>query len=70
MAENTHFENSEDEFSRKLMGTISNGFVAPCIALGCQLGLFDKMAEFTEPKTAQEIADSLAYKERFVQNYK
>ena len=59
-------QESEELFSKRLMKTVMGGFVTPLIALGSQLGLFDKMADFTEPKSAQEIADSLGYKERFV----
>ena len=61
-------EETAEEFSKRLMGTISGGFVTPSIALGYELGLFDKMAEFTESKSSQEIADSLEYKERLVLN--
>ena len=52
------------EFSRRILATVKSGYVLPVLALGSQLGLFDKMAEFKEPKTSQEIADCLHYKER------
>ena len=51
-------------FEDKLRQVVSMGSMLPCIAIGSKLGLFDKMAEFTEPKTSQQIADSMEYKER------
>ena len=55
---------NKEAFEQRIRNTVSSGFLLPCIALGSKLGLFDKMAEFTEPKTSQEIADAMNYKER------
>jgi hypothetical protein len=55
---------SKEDFGKKMHDIVKYSYIGPCIGIGCQLGLFDKMAEFTEACTAQEIADALNYKER------
>ena len=53
------FSNYQVMFER-----MRGGMIALCAYQGCQLGLFKQLAQFSEPKTSQEIADSLNMKER------
>ena len=55
---------SSEAFEQRIMDTATSGFLVPCIALGSKLGLFEKMAEFTEAKTSLDIAKVMDYKER------
>ena len=55
-----------ESFEKRIFETINQGALLPCIAVGYRLGLYEKMAEFTEPKTSQQIADSMDFKERSV----
>ena len=57
---------SQAAFEQRIRQTVNLGALLPCIAIGYRLKLFEKMAEFTIPKTSQEIADSMDYKERLV----
>ncbi len=39
--------------------------ISVCVYQGYKLGIFTKLAEFSQPKTSEEIADALQMKERF-----
>ena len=60
---------STESFEQRIRQTVSNGFIVPCIAIGSKLGLFEKMAELTEPVTSQQLADAMNHKERWVVKY-
>ena len=64
MADSTSPGETSESFQQQVFGMVSDGFATLGIAIGSQLGLFDVMVGFTEPKTSQEIADAAGYKER------
>ena len=57
---------SRSAFEDRIGDIIKTGSIIPCLAIGSKLGLFEKMAEFREPKTSQQIADATDCKERYV----
>ena len=57
-------EETARDFQERMYETVQKGFTTMAIAYGSRLGLFDIMAKFTTPKTSQEIADEVGYKER------
>ena len=48
----------------RLADTLGNGFAALAIAVGVDLGLFEKMAKYDSPQTSTQIAADTGCKER------
>ncbi|XP_071844835.1 S-adenosylmethionine-dependent methyltransferase Rv2258c-like [Apostichopus japonicus] len=57
------------DFGPQIEEIIQHGFASVMIAMGYDLGLFDVMAELSEPKSSEEIAAAAGMKERYVREW-
>ncbi|XP_033123835.1 uncharacterized protein LOC117122394 [Anneissia japonica] len=56
-------------FGFRMGQTVNSGFLLISIAMGRETGLFDALANFTEPKTSTEIAEVTGLKERYIREW-
>ncbi|XP_071946839.1 S-adenosylmethionine-dependent methyltransferase Rv2258c-like [Antedon mediterranea] len=56
-------------FGFRMGQTVNSGFLLLSIAMGRETGLFDALANFTEPKTSKEIAEATGLKERYIREW-
>ena len=57
-------EESEDAFAARIRDMTNASFKTSSLIVGLELGLFDEMGKLGGPKTSQEIADAVGYRER------
>ena len=55
---------TEEDFARRMFELVTDGHLCLSVSLGVQTGLFEKMAEWDEPKSSEEIAEATDLKER------
>ncbi|XP_072047617.1 S-adenosylmethionine-dependent methyltransferase Rv2258c-like isoform X2 [Amphiura filiformis] len=60
---------TEDDFTGRMFQLVTDGHLCLSVALGVQTGLFEKMAEWDEPKSSEEIAQATDSKERYVREW-
>ncbi|XP_072047618.1 S-adenosylmethionine-dependent methyltransferase Rv2258c-like [Amphiura filiformis] len=60
---------TEDAFTKRMSQLVGDSHLCLSVALGVQTGLFEKMAEWDEPKSSEEIAQATESKERYVREW-
>ncbi|XP_072046945.1 S-adenosylmethionine-dependent methyltransferase Rv2258c-like [Amphiura filiformis] len=60
---------TEDAFCKRMSQLVTDSHLCLSVALGVQTGLFEKMAEWDEPKFCEEIAQATDKKERYVREW-
>ncbi|XP_072047614.1 S-adenosylmethionine-dependent methyltransferase Rv2258c-like [Amphiura filiformis] len=60
---------TENDFSGRMSKLVTDSHLCLSVALGVQTGLFEKMTEWNEPKSCEEIAQATDSKERYVREW-
>ncbi|XP_077986105.1 S-adenosylmethionine-dependent methyltransferase Rv2258c-like [Glandiceps talaboti] len=60
---------TDEEFSGRIQGVLSSGFLCIGLAVGSAAGLFQAMSRLGEPKISSEIAREANKKERYVREW-